>query len=145
MPLDLDDWDCGCDCGCGDIPNGIPDAELDRPDCMAGRDFENWPIAMAYVPMQQWEETYDPVSYTHLDVYKRQVIGTIINCIAVTRMVIAPTAKSPPYFRSEVLKHTVIILSVNCIIKGESPSAIHGAAISFLIRKYCFRSFKNVF
>ena len=60
MPLDLDDWDCGCDCGCGDIPNGIPDAELDRPDCMAGRDFENWPIAMAYVPMQQWEETYDP-------------------------------------------------------------------------------------
>lgn len=22
--------------------------------------FENWPIAMAYVPMQQWEEIYNP-------------------------------------------------------------------------------------
>ena len=27
---------------------------------------------MAYVPFQQWSETYEPVSYTHLDVYKRQ-------------------------------------------------------------------------
>ncbi|MCQ4637650.1 spore coat associated protein CotJA [Anaerovorax odorimutans] len=27
---------------------------------MAGRPFEDWPVAMTYVPMQPWEETYEP-------------------------------------------------------------------------------------
>lgn len=54
MPIDLDN--CDCDDMIGDFPGQNPQ----DPPCMSGRDFENWPIAMAYVPMQQWEETYDP-------------------------------------------------------------------------------------
>lgn len=48
MPIDLDS------CGCDDISDG----NWQQPPCMAGQDFENWPLAMAYVPMQPWEETY---------------------------------------------------------------------------------------
>ena len=55
MPIYLDD--CDCDDIMDDILGGGSSQE---PPCMAGRDFENWPIAMAYVPMQSWEETYDP-------------------------------------------------------------------------------------
>ena len=32
-------------------------------------------VGMTYVPWQHWGEVYEPVSYTHLDVYKRQVWG----------------------------------------------------------------------
>lgn len=53
MPIYLDD--CDCDDIMDDILGGCPQ----ESPCMAGRDFENWPIAMAYVPMQPWEETYD--------------------------------------------------------------------------------------
>lgn len=57
MPIYLDD--CDCDDLMEDILGGRPDFSHESP-CMAGRDFENWPLAMAYVPMQPWEETYDP-------------------------------------------------------------------------------------
>lgn len=54
MPIDLDS------CDCDDIIGDIPDDDWQQPPCMAGRDFESWPLAMAYVPMQPWEETYSP-------------------------------------------------------------------------------------
>ena len=41
--------------------------------------------------------------------------------------VIAPTAMSPPYFSSEELKHTVMRLSVDCMMKGEAPRARAGS------------------
>ena len=54
MPIYLDD------CDCDDIMDDILGGSPQEPPCMAGRDFENWPVAMAYVPMQPWEETYEP-------------------------------------------------------------------------------------
>ncbi len=54
MPIDLDD----CDCGCGDAVHGDSNENRKRPPCMVGRDFENWPLSMAYVPMQPWEKPY---------------------------------------------------------------------------------------
>ena len=44
------------------------------------------------------------------------------NCITLVRIVIAPTAISPPYFNRLVLKQTDSTLSVNCMIKGARPS-----------------------
>ena len=41
-------------------------------------------------------------------------------------IVMAPTAISPPYFNREVLKHTEMMLSVNCIIKGDTPRPMLG-------------------
>ena len=35
--------------------------------------------------------------------------------MTLVRMVMAPTARSPPYFSSEVLKHTEITLSLACM------------------------------
>ena len=62
----------------------------------------------------------------------------------------APTAISPPYFNRFELKQTAITASVNCIINGERPSAIHGSIIfglnltfSFLIRSTDFSDVKN--
>ena len=49
---------------CGNVSQNTicceyPGAPIPR-DC----DFETWPLAMAYVPMQPWEETYDlPVGF----------------------------------------------------------------------------------
>ena len=54
MPIYLDD------CDCDDIMDDILGGSPQEPPCMTGRDFENWPVAMAYVPMQPWEETYEP-------------------------------------------------------------------------------------
>lgn len=55
MPIYLED--CGCDDFLDDMTGaGSPQ----EPPCMAGRDFRDWPLAMAYVPMQPWEEIYDP-------------------------------------------------------------------------------------
>lgn len=48
MPIYLED------CGCGDMDDMQPDQT-----CMDSC-FENWPLAMAYVPMQPWEKIYDP-------------------------------------------------------------------------------------
>ena len=57
----------------------------------------------------------------------------------------APTAISPPYFSKDELKHTVIILSLACIINVASPSARLGNIIlaSSFIFFLCI--FKNVF
>ena len=54
------------------------------------------------------------------------------NCITLPMMVMAPTATSPPYFNSEVLKQMFRMLSVNCITKGDAPSAMAGIRISAL-------------
>ena len=48
----------------------------------------------------------------------------------------APTAVSPPYVCSDALKHTAIMLSVACIMKGDKPSRMHGRiteALSFML------------
>ena len=52
--------------------------------------------------------------------------------MTLVRMVIAPTAMSPPYLRREVLKQTEMTLSLACMIKDAAPSATQG-------RKYCAR------
>ena len=54
-------------------------------------------------------------------------MGSHTNCIMVASIDMAPTAISPPYFKSEELKHTDMMLSVNCMTKGESPRAIQGS------------------
>ena len=51
------------------------------------------------------------------------------NCMTLARMVIAPTARSPPYWRRLVLKQTLRMLSVNCMIKGDTPRARQGRRI----------------
>ncbi|WP_330640750.1 spore coat associated protein CotJA [Anaerovorax odorimutans] len=54
MPIYLDD------CDCDDFMDDILGDRPQIPPCMAGRPFEDWPVAMTYVPMQPWEETYEP-------------------------------------------------------------------------------------
>ena len=56
----------------------------------------------------------------------------------------APTAKSPPYLSKEVLKVTIKILSVDCIIKGARPRARQGINTLDSILKYSFLIFKRV-
>ena len=56
--------DCGCkempmesDCGCASIPR--------RNNCRCGDPNEHMrymPVGMGYVPMQKWEEMYDPAT-----------------------------------------------------------------------------------
>ena len=56
--------DCGCkemsmksDCGCASIPH--------KNNCRCGDPNEHMrhmPVGMGYVPMQQWEEMYDPAT-----------------------------------------------------------------------------------
>lgn len=55
MPIYLEDDCCQCDQN-----ENFTGSDSEMPDCMYGRPFENWPIAMAYVPFQPWEETYEP-------------------------------------------------------------------------------------
>ena len=43
------------------------------------------------------------------------------NIITLVKIVIAPTATSPPYFNREELKHTEMILSLACIINPDNP------------------------
>ena len=52
--------------------------------------------------------------------------GSMANCMTLVRMVMAPTARSPPYFSSEVLKHTEITLSLACMTNRALPSARQG-------------------
>ena len=59
------------------------------------------------------------------------------NCITLVRMVMAPTAISPPYRSRDELKQTVTILSLDCMIKAASPSAIQGRT-TFASRWRCF-------
>lgn len=49
-------------CGeCGDGPSsGYPCCPVQGSPIPRTCDFETWPLAMAYVPMQPWEQTYDP-------------------------------------------------------------------------------------
>lgn len=49
MPIYLED------CDCDDFIENQPG----NSDCMYGQPFENWPVAMAYVPFQPWEKIYD--------------------------------------------------------------------------------------
>ena len=51
------------------------------------------------------------------------------NCMTLVRMVIAPTAISPPYLSKEELKQTEITLSLACMMKEESPNARLGNTI----------------
>ena len=51
--------------------------------------------------------------------------GSIPICITDAEIVMAPTARSPPYLRREELKHTLIMLSVLCIINVLIPRARH--------------------
>lgn len=52
----------------------------------------------------------------------------------------APTAKSPPCRSSEVLNETAIALSVNCMMKGETPRARQGSTTAGFTLKYRRRS-----
>lgn len=52
MPIYLDDGDCN------DVLEDLMGCNPGEGSCMAGRNFSDWPLAMAYVPMQPWEETY---------------------------------------------------------------------------------------
>lgn len=64
------------------------------------------------------------------------------NCITLVRMVIAPTARSPPYFKSEELKHTEITLSLDCMINTEEPNARQEKE-SLFDRHISFLQFQN--
>ena len=66
-------------------------------------------------------------------------MGSMANCITLVRMVMAPTATSPPYFKSEELKQTAITLSVDCMIKVAAPNATQGR----MIPGFRFRFFRR--
>ena len=53
------------------------------------------------------------------------------NIMTLVRIVMAPTAISPPYFRREELKHTEIMPSLLCIMKVEVPSPTQGRIMAF--------------
>ena len=57
----------------------------------------------------------------------------------------APTATSPPYFNSDELKHTEMMLSLACIIKSERPSARQGSIMSGLSTRFSFLIRRVVF
>lgn len=54
MPINLDN------CDCDDFMEEIMGGDMNDAPCMNRCNFEEWPLAMAYVPMQPWETTYDP-------------------------------------------------------------------------------------
>ena len=66
------------------------------------------------------------------------------NCITLLRMVMAPTAVSPPYFSREELKQIFRILSVDCITKGLNPRSTQGRMVFACRRRFFFCSFKMV-
>ena len=61
------------------------------------------------------------------------------NCMMLVSTVMAPTAISSPYFKREELKHMAIRLSVDCMIKGESPRARQGSTTAARGRRFSFR------
>ena len=67
------------------------------------------------------------------------MIGRVKNCIMLDRIVIAPTARSPPYFCRDILKQMFNRLSVLCIINGDTPRATTGRRMSLRIRMYFLR------
>lgn len=46
MPINLDGYEL------------LIDDMQEDPACICDSDFNNWPLAMAYVPMQPWEDPY---------------------------------------------------------------------------------------
>ncbi len=49
-------------CSCGHLWDEVRSQERqtnDDHDHHPRHDFDNWPLAMAYVPMQPWEKPYD--------------------------------------------------------------------------------------
>ena len=65
--------------------------------------------------------------------------------MTLVRMVMAPTAISPPYRSREELKQTKMTLSLACIIKGDSPRARQGSRILALRRRFLCFTFSRVF
>ena len=61
------------------------------------------------------------------------------NCMILLSTVMAPTAMSPPYLSKEELKHTVIRLSVACMMKGDMPSARLGSTTLAWGRRFAAR------
>ena len=61
------------------------------------------------------------------------------------KIVIAPTAISPPYFNKDELKHTDIILSLACITNVDTPRAKQGNIILLSNFKLVNFIFINVF
>ena len=67
------------------------------------------------------------------------------NCMTLDRMVIAPTARFPPYFSREELKHRSRMLSVDCMTKGATPSPTQGMRRDRRMRRFSFFSLSTVF
>ena len=59
--------------------------------------------------------------------------------MTLARIVIAPTAMSPPYRRSDALKQTEITLSLAIMMNGAQPSATHGSSTAGSSRRFCRR------
>ena len=62
--------------------------------------------------------------------------------MALVKIVMAPTAISPPYFNRDELKQMEIILSLDCMTKVAAPSAIHGRmtdGVSPILHRRIFR------
>ena len=75
----------------------------------------------------------------------RPCSGSMANCMALVKIVMAPTAISPPYFNRDELKQMEIILSLDCMTKVAAPSATHGRitdGVRPILRR---RIFKRVF
>ena len=53
------------------------------------------------------------------------------NCMTLVRMVIAPTATSPPYFNRDELKQTEMMLSLACMTNVAVPRATQGRMTDF--------------
>ena len=56
------------------------------------------------------------------------VKGSVNTCMTEVQMVMAPTYRSLPYLSREVLKAMETRLSVDCMIKGETPMATTGSS-----------------
>ena len=67
------------------------------------------------------------------------------NCMTLVRMVMAPTAMSPPYLSKEELKQMEMTLSLACIMKVDRPSARLGRIIFASSRRFFNRIFSKVF
>ena len=71
--------------------------------------------------------------------------GSMANCMTLERMVMAPTARSPPYLSSEKLKQTEITLSLACMIKAAAPKAMQGSSRRKPGKRFSFFSRRKVF
>ena len=71
--------------------------------------------------------------------------GSMANCITLVRIVMAPTAMSPPYLSREALKHTEMTLSLACIVNVARPSATHGRMSFGETKRFSRRRRKNAF